>query len=84
MSDTPAVGDVVRLRCGGPWMVITEIAADSVPSGWVRCAWINSVQGRAEGGAFPLAAVVFQPELTEEAEAAGMHRPGGVNWRLHT
>jgi uncharacterized protein YodC (DUF2158 family) len=42
------VGDVVRLKSGGPKMTVVEATGD----GWVTCVWFNP-DGKKDTGTFP-------------------------------
>jgi uncharacterized protein YodC (DUF2158 family) len=56
MSDKPFnVGDVVRLKSGGPRMTVTECDLDNFDVMTVWCAWFEGV--KAHEGTFPALAV---------------------------
>ena len=56
MTDKPfSVGDVVRLKSGGPAMTVTDIGDDSFGTMTVWCAWFEGVKGHS--GTFPALAV---------------------------
>ena len=49
------VGDVVRLKSGGPKMTVTEVGETMTGEMTVWCAWFVST--KQERGSFPLGAV---------------------------
>jgi uncharacterized protein YodC (DUF2158 family) len=57
MATPIQVGDVVRLKSGGPAMTVTQVgeaAMSGVPSVW--CAWFDQKQSQQKG-TFPLGTV---------------------------
>jgi uncharacterized protein YodC (DUF2158 family) len=59
---TPEIGDVVRLKSGGPAMTV-EVVTKATEGHLVRCVWFDD--GEAKRGTFPAAAL-------DEAENAGL------------
>lgn len=49
------VGDVVRLKSGGPAMTVTGTS----DTGWVICHWFVDEKSKAESGSFPPEALVL-------------------------
>jgi uncharacterized protein YodC (DUF2158 family) len=63
MAKTPfKVGDVVRLKSGGPPMTVTSIESGEAETGYVIfCIWFNA-KGNEKSGHYPAAALVLVTE----------------------
>jgi uncharacterized protein YodC (DUF2158 family) len=62
------IGDVVRLKSGGPFMTVTYI--DVLNNDELTCEWFEQNRGPCSKSKFPLAAVVSREELKAQAEKA--------------
>lgn len=68
MSEAFKVGDVVRLKSGGPRMTVTNAGDDMSGRPFVECAWFEGTT--ALNGAFPpLALLIPQPASSGGAPA---------------
>ena len=76
MADTLKVGDVVRLKSGGPKMTVTQVGTDSITELLtVWCAWF--VLTKQETGTFPADAVepvIESPEPLQTRANTGQPR----------
>jgi len=52
MADEFAVGDVVKLKSGGPAMTVTEVGNDMYDQAKVWCAWFTE-KGDEKKGSYP-------------------------------
>lgn len=66
MSDVQ-VGDVIRLKSGGPNMAVTSVE-DHYGTMSVFCEWYNEKTGKADTGVFALTSVEKVPPQPSSAE----------------
>lgn len=59
MSESFQVGDVVRLKSGGPAMTVENTGKDGVGKPYVRCTWFNDATKASES---------FAPAALEKSE----------------
>jgi uncharacterized protein YodC (DUF2158 family) len=57
MSQDFQIGDVVRLKSGGPKMTVTSVGPDGHGKLTVWCVWFPENSAKPEHGAFPAEAV---------------------------
>lgn len=64
------LGDLVRLKSGGPTMTVTQLGSSMAMTGadvpWYGCAWFH--EGKYAYACFPEQALVHEPEARAIAE----------------
>ena len=72
------LGEVVRLRSGGPQMTVTTVG----PAGRCTCTWFDGQGGAMQIGDFPV--VALTPDPTEDDQASKRPWPyEPTDCRLH-